>query len=76
MKTGNTETIDTTELINLLIQCRAERSLTIPDVAKALKMSTGSISNIERGVGKPRRTTIAKLEQFLRKHGYFPKKAA
>jgi transcriptional regulator with XRE-family HTH domain len=73
MKTGNTETA---ELIQLLVQCRTERNLTIPDVAKALNMSTGSISNIERGVGKPRRTTIAKLEQFLRKHGYFPKRAA
>jgi transcriptional regulator with XRE-family HTH domain len=73
MKTGNTET---QELIQLLVQCRTERNLTIPVVAKALKMSTGAISNIERGIGKPRRTTLAKLAEFLRKHGYFPKRAA
>lgn len=68
-----TEMAEIQDLIRLLVQCRTERRLTLIDVAKALKMSVGAISNLERGMAKPRRTTRLKLENFLRKHGYFPK---
>jgi transcriptional regulator with XRE-family HTH domain len=67
---------DYAELIQLLIQCRTERGLTQPDVARSLRLSVATISNIENGVAKPRPTTRLKLVQFLRKHGYFPKEEA
>lgn len=64
------------DLIKLLVECRTERGLSLAQVAKAIKISTVALSNIERGLSKPRRTTRLRLEQFLRKHGYFPKVAA
>lgn len=76
MKTTDHQPEAYTELIQLLVQCRTERGLTLPDIAKTLRLSVGTLSNIERGVANPRRTTRLKLEQFLRKHGYFLKQEA
>jgi transcriptional regulator with XRE-family HTH domain len=61
------------DLTKLLVECRTERSLTLAQVAKAVKISTVALANIERGLSKPRRTTRLRLVQFLQKHGYFPK---
>jgi transcriptional regulator with XRE-family HTH domain len=63
------------DLPQLLLQCRADRNLTLEDVAKALGMSKKSLSDIELGRQKPSRKNRLKLEQFLRKHGYFSKAA-
>jgi transcriptional regulator with XRE-family HTH domain len=68
MKTEQTESLG-----NLLLKCRTARDLSLEDVARALKLSLGAISMIERGKSKPRRTTRAKLEAFLAKYGYLPK---
>lgn len=62
------------DLIKMLIQCRADREITLENVAKAVGVTTKAISNIERGMAKPRRTTRLRLEQFLARHGYFLKK--
>lgn len=64
------------ELGELLVQCRAERNLSLEDVATAVGLSVMTLSNVEAGRKSPRRTTRAKLEAFLRKHGYFTKKVA
>jgi transcriptional regulator with XRE-family HTH domain len=50
--------------------------LTLEDVAQAIGISAKAVSNIELGKSAPRRTTRAKLDEFLRKHGYFAKKVA
>jgi transcriptional regulator with XRE-family HTH domain len=64
------------EIGKLLLACRTERTLTLQDVAKILGMSIGALSNIERGLARPHRANRAKIEAFLRKHGYFPKAEA
>lgn len=65
-----------TELSRLLVQCRAERNLRLEDVAKATGLTVMTISMVERGHSHLRRTTRLKLEDFLRKHNYFPKTEA
>lgn len=64
------------ELGELLVRCRAERNLSLEDIAKAVGLSVMTLSNVEAGRKMPRRTTRAKLEAFLHKHGYFVKKVA
>jgi transcriptional regulator with XRE-family HTH domain len=64
------------ELGELLVRCRAERHLSLEDVADAVGLSVMTLSNVETGAKSPRRTTRAKLDDFLRKHGYFAKKVA
>jgi len=62
------------DLAELLVRCRAEKGLTIGDVAKSVRISPMTISNIESGKKHMRRTTRVLLEDFLRKHGYLPKR--
>jgi DNA-binding XRE family transcriptional regulator len=64
------------DLANLLVRCRTERNLRLDDVAAATGLTLMTISLVERGKTQPRRTTRAKIEDFLRKHGYFPKQVA
>lgn len=64
------------DLAELLVRCRSERNLTLEDVAAATSLTAMTLSMFERCMGKPRRTTLLKLEEFLRKHGYFPKQEA
>lgn len=61
------------DLVRLLVRCRVDRKMTLTHVARAIGMSVGAISQIERSRTKPNRTTRLKLEDFLRRHGYFPK---
>lgn len=70
------KTYNEDDLVTLLIQCRSERDLSLEDVAKVIRISIKGLSNIERKLSKPRRTTRLRIETFLRKHGYFPKVAA
>lgn len=72
----NAKQTELPELIQMLIRCRAERDLTMAQVAKSLKMSQGAISNLETGKAKLRRTTAIRIETFLRKQGYFAKSEA
>lgn len=62
-----------TELAEMLVRCRSERSLSLAQVARAVKLSPRAVSMIERGEHVPRRTTRLKVVAFLEKHGYFPK---
>jgi transcriptional regulator with XRE-family HTH domain len=64
------------DLADLLIRCRTERSLTLEEVAASTQLTAMTLSMIERRKGHPRRTTMLKLEEFLRKHGYFAKSEA
>jgi transcriptional regulator with XRE-family HTH domain len=64
------------DIAQLILSCRTERGLTLEDVAQAIGISAKAVSNIELGKSAPRRTTRAKLDEFLRKHGYFAKKVA
>lgn len=61
------------ELGALLLLCRAERDLTLADVAPLLKMTLGNVAKIERGERGLSRRSRLRLSEFLRKHGYFPK---
>jgi transcriptional regulator with XRE-family HTH domain len=61
------------DMAELLVRCRTERNLTLEDVAAASGLTAMTLSMLERRKGRPRRTTLLKLEEFLRKHGYFPK---
>jgi transcriptional regulator with XRE-family HTH domain len=72
----NKQTAEAEDLINLLVQCRTDRKLSLAQVAKAVRISTVGLSNIERGVSKPRRTTRLRIVNFLQKHGYYVKQAA
>lgn len=72
----NENSTEQDDLIALLVQCRTERQLSLAQVAKAVKISTVALSNIERGKAKPRRTTRLRLVNFLQRHNYFPKQAA
>ncbi len=69
----NTKTRSNEVLSQLLVRCRAERRLSLEDVAAELKVSHATIANIESGLKSPRRTTRLLLEDFLRKYGYLPK---
>ena len=69
----NNSAVQKDDLIKLLIQCRTERNLSLAKVAKAVKISIVAVSNIERGIAKPRRTTRLRIVMFLQRHGYFPK---
>lgn len=64
------------ELATLLLRCRTERKMTLEQVAKAVGITKKTVSNIERRLFSPRRTTRLRLVEFLRKHGYFPKSEA
>ncbi|HEV1286514.1 MAG TPA: helix-turn-helix domain-containing protein [Bryobacteraceae bacterium] len=57
-------------LPDALIDCRARHFLTLEDVASAVGVSRASISNIERRICQPKRTTRLLLVEFLRKRGY------
>jgi transcriptional regulator with XRE-family HTH domain len=61
------------DLSKLLERCRAERRLSLDEIAKAVGTSRQALSNIERGLSRPRRPLRYRLVEFLRKHGYFPK---
>jgi transcriptional regulator with XRE-family HTH domain len=64
------------DLAELLVRCRAERGMSLEAVAQAVGLTARGISKIERGEVAPRRTTRNRLEEFLRKHNYYPKAAA
>jgi transcriptional regulator with XRE-family HTH domain len=66
----------TPDLASLLVQCRADRNLTIDDLAKELQLSAGAVSNIERGIAIPRRMTRVKIETYLRNQGYLKEQVA
>lgn len=69
--------VDKEHLGSLLLRCRAERKLSLEQVAKALRLSQTAVSQIERGVTKnPNRSSRLRIVQFLNKHGYFPKTEA
>lgn len=57
-------------LVNVLIACRAEKRLSLEDVAKQIGITRASLCNIERGLSRPRRTTRYLLAIVLRKYGY------
>jgi transcriptional regulator with XRE-family HTH domain len=61
------------DLADLLVRFRTERNLTLQDVAASTQLTAMTLSMLERRKGHPRRTTLLKLEEFLRKHGYFAK---
>lgn len=67
---------DMLDLSEMLVLCRTERNLRLEDVAKATGLTLMTLSLVERQKTNPRRTTRLRLENFLRKHGYFPKEAA
>lgn len=46
-------------------QLRTERGISQPDLAKALKVSNGTISFWENGVNEPKATYIIRLCQFF-----------
>lgn len=72
-KNGNKGASD---LSRLLIRCRSERALRLEDVATATGLTVMTISLVERDKTHPRRTTRSRIEEFLRKHGYFVRSAA
>lgn len=49
---------------------RTERGLSMREVGAAVGVSKATISNIERGIFKPRRTTLLRLVEYLREQGY------
>lgn len=49
---------------------RAKRGLSMREVGAAVGLSKATISNIERGIFRPRRTTFARLVEYLREQGY------
>ena len=61
------------DLADLLVRFRTERNLTLEDVAASSQINAMTLSLLERRKGNPRRTTLLKLDDFLRKHGYFAK---
>lgn len=48
-----------------MVQYRAKNNLTQPELAKLCKMSTMSISILERGLRNPSRLTRAKIENLI-----------
>jgi transcriptional regulator with XRE-family HTH domain len=68
-------TVRLDDLPELLFRCRTDRKLTLEQVAAAVSLSKKAISNIERRISTPMRVNRARIEEFLRKHGYFPKAA-
>lgn len=63
------------DLPELLFRCRVERKLSLDDVAAAVGLTKKAIANIENRVSRPHRVNRVRIEEFLRKHGYFPKAA-
>jgi transcriptional regulator with XRE-family HTH domain len=63
------------DLAALLLRCRADRKLSLDDVAKAVGLTKKALGSIEQGQSRPRRVNRLRIEEFLRKHGYFPKAA-
>jgi hypothetical protein len=63
-------------LADLLIRCRTEKNLTLENVAASTKLSAMTLSLLERQKGQTRRTTVLKVEEFLRKQGYLDRRAA
>lgn len=61
------------DLPEVLVRCRTERNLRLDDVSRATGLTVMTLSLIERRKSPGRRTTLLKIEEFLRKHGYFPK---
>lgn len=64
------------DLADLLFRCRAEKNLAQHEVGAAVGLSQKAVGNIEQRLSKPRRTTRARIEEFLRQQGYLPPKAA
>jgi transcriptional regulator with XRE-family HTH domain len=64
------------DLASLLFLCRTEKHLSLEEVGQAVGLSRKGVSNIERNLSIPRRTTRARLEAFLLERGYVPKEAA
>jgi len=63
------------DLPDLIEKFRAERCLSLKRAAKAFGISDASLWAIERRISQPRRTTRLRIEECLRKHGYYPKAA-
>ena len=64
------------DVAEALLACRSTHELTLRDVAEQVGLSVTAVSNIERGVAKPRRSTRARLLEFLRERGYRVQEAA
>jgi transcriptional regulator with XRE-family HTH domain len=64
------------ELAKMILRCRAERKLSLTQMAKALKMSPSGLWKIEQEKVKPNPTTEARIVAFLNRHGYYPAVAA
>jgi transcriptional regulator with XRE-family HTH domain len=62
------------ELPALLARCRAEKKLRLQDVAKKLGLGVATLSRFERGEGGVARTTLYRIEEFLREHGFLGKR--
>ncbi|HZT71226.1 MAG TPA: helix-turn-helix transcriptional regulator [Terriglobia bacterium] len=61
----------------LLISYRAEKNLTLRQLATKIGGVTfQTLGNIERGATWPRRTTLLKIERFLRRAGVATTKEA
>jgi transcriptional regulator with XRE-family HTH domain len=60
----------TGDLRGALIDCRATLELSLREVGEAVGLSQAAVSNIERGLAQPRRTTRIRLLAFLRQRGY------
>jgi transcriptional regulator with XRE-family HTH domain len=58
----------------LLARCRAEKKLRLQDVAKKLGLGVATLSRFERGEGGVARTTLYRVEEFLREQGYLRKR--
>lgn len=57
-------------LPDALVRCRTNQDLSLHEVGRAVGLSVAALSNIERGLARPRRTTRLRLVAFLEKHGY------
>ncbi len=67
----------TEEIRETLIRHRAEKGLTLRDLAKRIGGITfQTLGNIERGTVWPKRTTLLRIELYLRRVGAVKERAA
>jgi len=61
----------------LLVAYRAEYNLSLRELAAKIGgLTCQTLGNIERGAVWPKRTTLLKIERFLRRQGYLQDGAA
>jgi transcriptional regulator with XRE-family HTH domain len=73
-KTKKAPVPETAALPALLARCRAEKKLRLQDVAKKLGLGVATLSRFERGEGGVARTTMYRVEEFLRDQGFLGKR--